>query len=102
MYFYYQKKDYTADQLPDSIKGNTNFNPFIFLPPALCDMVATSLMYIGLNLTNSSSFQMLRGALIVFTGLLTVTFLRKKLKVFQWIGIFIILGGLIIVGMCLI
>jgi len=43
------------------LRGNHNFNPFIFLPPALCDMVATSVMYIGLNLTYASSFQMLRG-----------------------------------------
>lgn len=37
------------------------FNPFIFLPPAICDVLATSIMYIGLNLTTASSFQMLRG-----------------------------------------
>lgn len=37
------------------------FNPFIFLPPAICDVLGTSLMYIGLNLTTASSFQMLRG-----------------------------------------
>lgn len=39
----------------------TSYNPFIFLPPALCDMTATSIQYIGLNLTYASSFQMLRG-----------------------------------------
>jgi hypothetical protein len=43
------------------ISGNRNFNPFIFLPASLCDMVATSLAYIGLNLTYASSFQMLNG-----------------------------------------
>lgn len=41
--------------------GNQSFNPLIFLPPALCDMCGTSLMYVGLNLTFASSFQMLRG-----------------------------------------
>ena len=43
------------------VQGNQNFNPLIFLPPALCDMLGTSLAYIGLNLTFASSFQMLRG-----------------------------------------
>jgi hypothetical protein len=43
------------------IVGNQNFNPLVFLPPALCDMLGTSLAYIGLNLTYASSFQMLRG-----------------------------------------
>lgn len=68
MYFYYRRKDYQEDQLPPSLSGNRDFSPFIFLPPALCDMTGTSLMYIGLNLTYASSFQMLRGALIIFTG----------------------------------
>ncbi|XP_075915412.1 solute carrier family 35 member F6-like isoform X4 [Petromyzon marinus] len=39
----------------------------LFLVPAVCDMAATSLMYIALNLTSASSFQMLRGAVVVFT-----------------------------------
>lgn len=44
MYLYYKRKDYTEEQLPESVKGNRDFSPFIFLPPALCDMTATSLM----------------------------------------------------------
>ena len=48
---------------------NDGFLPLqIFLPPALCDMTATSVQYIGLTLTYASSFQMLRGAVIIFTG----------------------------------
>lgn len=99
MYYYYRRKDYTEEQLPESVKGSTNFSPFIFLPPALCDMTATSLMYIGLNLTSPSSFQMLRGALIIFTGFLSVAFLGRKLKLFEWIGIFSVMCGLVIVGL---
>ena len=41
--------------------GPQKFSPFIFLPASLCDMCGTSIMYIGLNLTFASSFQMLRG-----------------------------------------
>lgn len=61
-------------------------------------MTATTTMYIGLTMTSASSFQMLRGALIVFTGFLTVTILKRKLKAFQWFGIFIIIIGLAVVG----
>lgn len=43
------------------VKGNRQFSAFLLLPPALCDMTATSIMYTGLNLTYASSFQMLRG-----------------------------------------
>ena len=48
----------TLDQMD---VGNQNFNPLIFLPAALLDMLGTSTMYVGLNLTFASSFQMLRG-----------------------------------------
>jgi len=99
IYYYYIKKDYTEEQLPESVKGSLAFSPFIFLPPACCDLIATSLMYIGLNLTSPSSFQMLRGALIVFTGFLSVAFLGRRLRLFEWIGIFAVMVGLIIVGL---
>ncbi|KPM08672.1 transmembrane protein C2orf18-like protein [Sarcoptes scabiei] len=95
---YYRRKNYDDEQYPDSIKGNRQFSAFIFMPPALCDMTATSIMYIGLNLTNSSSFQMFRGALIIFTGILSVIFLKRRLKLYQWIGMFLVMGGLVIVG----
>ncbi|KAI6242902.1 UAA transporter family protein [Aphelenchoides fujianensis] len=78
----------------------SRFNPFIFLPPACCDVLATSLMYIGLNLTTASSFQMLRGAVIIFTGLLSVAFLRMKLQGFKWLGMVLVMLGLVIVGLC--
>jgi protein-S-isoprenylcysteine O-methyltransferase Ste14 len=47
------------------VAGNQQFNPLVFPPPAMCDMVGTSLAYIGLNLTYASSFQMLRGRQII-------------------------------------
>ncbi|XP_029903641.1 solute carrier family 35 member F6 [Myripristis murdjan] len=76
-----------------------SFNPFLFLPPALCDMTGTSLMYVALSMTSASSFQMLRGAVIVFTGLLSVAFLGRRLVASQWLGILITILGLVIVGL---
>ncbi|KAK9506045.1 hypothetical protein O3M35_008053 [Rhynocoris fuscipes] len=61
-------------------------------------MIGTSLMYIGLNLTNPSSFQMLRGSVIVFVALLSMMFLRRKINWRQWIGILLVLAGLVVVG----
>ncbi|XP_054156419.1 solute carrier family 35 member F6-like [Oppia nitens] len=98
LYYYYIKKDYVDDELPEFVKGSRDFNPLIFLPPALCDMTATSLMYIGLNLTYASSFQMLRGAIIIFTGLLSVFFLKRRLKLYEWAGMVVVIVGLAIVG----
>ncbi|CAC5373631.1 Solute carrier family 35 member F6 [Mytilus coruscus] len=74
------------------------YNPLIFLPASLCDMTGTSLMYIGLNLTYASSFQMLRGAVIIFTALLSVAFLGRTIRAQMWIGIVSVIIGLAIVG----
>ncbi|XP_061741743.1 solute carrier family 35 member F6 [Nerophis ophidion] len=76
-----------------------SFNPFLFLPPAMCDMLATSTMYVALSMTSASSFQMLRGAVIIFTGLLSVAFLRRRLLTSQWVGILTTILGLVIVGL---
>lgn len=75
-------------------------------------------MYVGLNLTYASSFQMLRGmqdmgylvdylifystfflgAVIIFTGLLSTAFLGRLLKHREWLGMFTVICGLSIVG----
>ncbi|XP_056337157.1 solute carrier family 35 member F6 [Danio aesculapii] len=82
-----------------SMDPGESFNPLVFLPPALCDMLGTSIMYVALNMTSASSFQMLRGAVIIFTGLLSVAFLGRRLKPSQWFGILITILGLVVVGL---
>lgn len=80
------------------VEPQATYSRWMFLPPALMDMVATSTMYVGLNLTYASSFQMLRGSVIVFTGLLSVAFLHRVLENIKWIGIWFVLLGLGVVG----
>ncbi|XP_070705552.1 solute carrier family 35 member F6 [Pempheris klunzingeri] len=81
------------------LNAGQSFNPLIFFPPAMCDMTATSIMYVALNMTSASSFQMLRGAVIIFTGLLSVAFLGHRLIPSQWFGILLTIMGLVIVGL---
>jgi drug/metabolite transporter (DMT)-like permease len=80
------------------VKGNRNFNQLILWPPAMLDMIATSTMYIGLNLTYASSFQMLRGSVIVFVAIFSMIFLQRKLLLREWAGIIFIIIGLGAVG----
>ncbi|OXU21170.1 hypothetical protein TSAR_000458 [Trichomalopsis sarcophagae] len=80
-------------------KGSRTFSPLILFIPAACDMTATSMNYIGLNMTYASSFQMLRGAVIVFTGLLSLGFLNKKMGTREWTGIIFVILGLLLVGL---
>lgn len=55
-------------------------------------------MYIGLNLTTASSFQMLRGAVIIFTGLLSVGMLGARIQPYKWFGMLFVMLGLVVVG----
>ncbi|XP_058988410.1 solute carrier family 35 member F6 isoform X1 [Mustela lutreola] len=89
-----------AARHPDaSMDPQQPFNSLLFLPPALCDMTGTSIMYVALNMTSASSFQMLRGAVIIFTGLFSVAFLGRRLALSQWLGILATIAGLVVVGL---
>ncbi|KAI5754679.1 hypothetical protein M8J77_010627 [Diaphorina citri] len=98
IYSYYVYKQDTLADVRELVRGNRNFSPLLFIPPAMCDMVATSLMYIGLNLTYPSSFQMLRGSVIIFVALLSVAFLQRTISPREWCGIVLLMLGLTIVG----
>ena len=56
------------------------------------------MMYLGLTLTYASSFQMLRGAVIIFTGLMAIVILKRSLKATHWAGMVVVLMGLVLVG----
>ncbi|KAL3270890.1 hypothetical protein HHI36_021404 [Cryptolaemus montrouzieri] len=79
-------------------KGNRNFNVLILWLPALCDMIGTCIVYIALNLTYASSFQMLRGAVIVFTAFLSSPCLHRIPNGREILGIFLVIKGLVVVG----
>ena len=78
--------------------GAGNFPPWIFALPALCDCLGTSLMYAGLSMTYASVFQMLRGSVVVFTGILSVIFLKRNLRAYHWLGMALVSAGALIVG----
>ena len=69
-----------------------SYSPFLLAPPAWFDIGGTSVMYVALTLTSASSFQMLRGSIM------SVIFLKRKLEWFRWLGMGIILCGLVTVG----
>lgn len=46
----------------------------------------------------ASVFQMLRGTMVVFTGILTVLLLKRRLHGHHWLGIVLISAGAAIVG----
>lgn len=67
--------------------------------PASCDLLATTMMNIGLLLIPVSVFQMVRGAIVLFVGFFSVVFLGRTLFKKQWIGLVSVFGGVFIVGL---
>jgi len=73
-----------------------------FAAPATCDLIATCLMYIGLMYTTASVFQILRGFMVVMTCILSITFMKKKMRPFKFFGVGVVLLGLVLVGVSLV
>jgi drug/metabolite transporter (DMT)-like permease len=66
--------------------------------PALCDLTGTTLMNVGLLYTPVSIYQMTRGALVLFVGILSVLFLHRKLYLYQWLSLLTVMAGVSLVG----
>lgn len=67
--------------------------------PACCDILGTTMMNAGLLFVAASIYQMTRGALVLFVGLFSVLFLRRKLYLYQWLALVIVVLGVGIVGL---
>lgn len=67
--------------------------------PAICDICGTTLMNVGLLFVVPSIYQMTRGALVLFVGLFSVIFLRRKLHLIQWFALVTVVLGVAIVGL---
>lgn len=66
--------------------------------PALCDVLGTTLMHLGLIYTPVSIYQMVRGVLVLFVGMLSVLFLGRKISRVEWGALCAIVLGITIVG----
>lgn len=67
--------------------------------PAICDICGTTLMNVGLLFVAASIYQMTRGALVLFVGLLSVLFLKRHLGGWKWASLFIVVLGVAVVGL---
>ncbi|OKL60312.1 hypothetical protein UA08_04132 [Talaromyces atroroseus] len=67
--------------------------------PACCDILGTTMMNAGLLFVAASIYQMTRGALVLFVGLFSVLFLRRKLYLYKWLALVVVVVGVAIVGL---
>jgi drug/metabolite transporter (DMT)-like permease len=88
---------------PHSVKEEriplTGWRVLLLSLPAICDILGTTLMNVGLLFVVASIYQMTRGALVLFVGLFSVLFLRKRLHAFQWFALVTVVLGVGIVGL---
>lgn len=83
----------------DAFLGGVTWSIFFRIAvPACCDLIASTLAFVGLVYVNASVWQMLRGSMIVFSGLLSVLFLKRQLWAYNWAGIALCVCGIILVG----
>lgn len=71
----------------------------LFAIPSLCDMAGTTAMNVGLILVPVSVYQMSRGALVLWVGVLSVIFLHRKLRAHQWAALVAVVAGVALVGL---
>jgi len=91
---YTSLKDGTSSSTSDGLFTNSIY----FSLPAMLDMTGTGVMNAGLCLTYASVFQMLRSAVVVFTALLSVVILKRRLRAFHWVSILFVVMGVSVVG----
>ncbi|CAL8107051.1 unnamed protein product [Calicophoron daubneyi] len=71
---------------------------WIFVLPATLDLLGTTIAGIGLIFVDASIWQMMRGSLIIFAGVLSIVFLKRRLACFHWAGMLFTVFGLTLVG----
>lgn len=77
------------------LQGKQNL---LLLIPTICDIIATTLMNIGILFVSASIYQMLVGIVVVFTALLSSIILKQKYRLYKIISLFGVLLGAGIVG----
>ncbi|WVR06554.1 hypothetical protein IAU60_003585 [Kwoniella sp. DSM 27419] len=84
---------------PDEGRALTGWRACWMWFPAFFDICGTTLMNVGLILTPVSIYQMSRGALVLWVGVLSVIFLRRHLFLYQWSALVIVTMGVCLVGL---
>jgi len=76
----------------------TKINPLLIAIPAMCDVVASTLMFIALTMVDASVYQMMRGLIVFITALFSIIFLKRVLYRHHYTALCFIVGGIALVG----
>ncbi|KAH0786431.1 Integral membrane protein [Histomonas meleagridis] len=80
-------------------KPSTSWSQRIIIAiPAAFDLFASTLMTFGLIYINVSIFQMLRGSMVIFSAIISILFLKRKIPGYRWFSICITIVALVMIG----
>jgi drug/metabolite transporter (DMT)-like permease len=88
-----------ADHLALEREPLTGKKVMLLAGPAICDILGTTLMNVGLLFLAASIYQMLRGTCILFVALFSVLFLKRHVSGMKWASLFVVVTGVAIVGL---
>lgn len=103
----YRSLNQFADTCSDETESETEseteessckFPELLLILPTLCDCMSTTLMNLGLIYISASIFQMLRGSIVIFTGIISTLFLNKRYSFQKWLSLINIFLGIAVVG----
>ncbi|GJQ13292.1 hypothetical protein GpartN1_g5083.t1 [Galdieria partita] len=94
-----RKRLESNSELAEKNSKNQHHSILVIWFPAAFDLVATVCMCTGLLYTTVSVYQMLRGAMLVFTALFSVLFLKRKLTFHHYVSILLNIVGISLVGL---
>lgn len=94
-----QKRNNYVPLISEDLPTLTTRNAIKLAVPAVCDIVGTTLMNLGLLFTPVSIYQMTRGSLILFVAIFSVFFLRQRISRIEWCALFVVVLGVFIVGL---
>jgi len=66
--------------------------------PSFFDLFASTLMTFGLIYINVSIFQMLRGSMVIFSAILSIIFLKRRIHGYEWFAICLTIIALVCIG----
>jgi len=76
------------------------FKTFLYIGiPAMLDVFGSGLTLCGLVYIEASVWQMLRGSTIIFSAVLSIPLLNRRVYAFHWIGVTICVCGIMCVGL---
>mmetsp|Transcript_89240 Transcript_89240/g.139700 ORF Transcript_89240/g.139700 Transcript_89240/m.139700 type:complete len:435 (+) Transcript_89240:62-1366(+) len=85
--------------LGDELSRSKTPPSYYFLLPASCDVIGTGIAAVALMFINAAVWQMLRGAIVIFSAALAVLFLKRRLYMYHWFGVVITVVGLSLIGL---